>query len=410
METLTKRLIKISPEEIPQDIVDEVNKCISCGKCLVDCTVYKATGKTRHLPLKKTKILWKIINKIKNLSPYFFGSQPIETALLSRSIEKTYACTLCGYCSYNCQQEIPTRKLWETLRSLMYRQGYIPDTLKEIDSGFRESKDPYNMGTKMRTYWVKREKLRNEVPVNKEAEVLYFVGCTTAFKRDVRPVAKATTKILNYVNEDWAILGENEWCCGSPWLMMGNREKAKEHVIHNVEVIEALGIKKVITTCATCYRAIKLEYPEILGRQPEFQVLHAVELLNQYIKQGKIKLKKTEKKITYHDPCELARFADVINSPREILENLTSNFKEMKQNKKETYCCGGGGLLQATYNDIRLRMASYRVNQAKKTGSEILTSACPSCKMSLLDGEKQIKAGVEVKDIMELIAENLGLL
>ena len=124
----------------------------------------------------------------------------------------------------------------------------------------------------------------------------------------------------------------------------------------------------------------------------------------------KIVLSDSEDKVTYHDPCELSRLAGVIDEPRELLEKLSSNFTEMPEHGKDVRCCGGGGLLQATNNDLRLAIAKKRIEQAKSIGAKILTSSCPACNVTFLDAVRETGDDLEIMDLMEYIGRKLDLI
>ncbi|MEM2058643.1 MAG: (Fe-S)-binding protein, partial [Thermoproteota archaeon] len=112
----------------------------------------------------------------------------------------------------------------------------------------------------------------------------------------------------------------------------------------------------------------------------------------------------------YHDPCELARLSGVIDEPRRVINTVTTSFKEMPENRRDVRCCGGGGILQAVNDELRLNIAEKRVKQAKALEAEILTSACPACKITLMDGTKKVGAKIQVLDVVELFARRLGLM
>ena len=99
----------------------------------------------------------------------------------------------------------------------------------------------------------------------------------------------------------------------------------------------------------------------------------------------------------------------MIEEPRIILKVLTTNPVELPENGLEGRCCGGGGLLQAVDDELRLSIVDARLRQASELGVEILTSACPSCKLTLSDGVRERGYNLEVLDLMELLARQMGL-
>jgi Fe-S oxidoreductase len=248
----------------------------------------------------------------------------------------------------------------------------------------------------------------SEVPTKEKADTVYFVGCTSSLKSQAQDIPAAVATILNRAGEDWTFLGEKEQCCGSPSQMIGNEEKAKELAKHNAEIIEATGAKRVVTGCPGCYRALK-KYSQILGRPLGFEVFHIVQLTDQFLKEGRLSItEKYKEKIAYHDPCELGRLSGVIEEPRAVMRAITDEFVELAENKANSRCCGGGGLLQAVDNNLRLSIAQYRVKQAQDTGAKILTSACPACKMALLDAVQSLNADMKIADLSELVVAKLA--
>jgi heterodisulfide reductase subunit D len=216
--------------------------------------------------------------------------------------------------------------------------------------------------------------------------------------------------ILNELDMNWTLLGEDEWCCGNPLMLAGDEDGAKRYAEHNIDVLESRGVEKVITSCAGCYRVFKWEYPKLLKKKVNFEVVHSVEFLRDKIVSKELTIKPSMQKMTYHDPCELSRLGGVIEAPREVMKHLTTNYIELPENKLDVRCCGGGGLLQTVNNDLRTSIVQRRIDQAKSMGIEIITSACPSCKLAFLDGIRASGDDIEVLDILELAARQLEIL
>jgi Fe-S oxidoreductase len=99
-----------------------------------------------------------------------------------------------------------------------------------------------------------------------------------------------------------------------------------------------------------------------------------------------------------------------MEAPREALRYMTKELLEFDENRMDVICCGGGGLLQAVNNEMRLGIVTKRLEQAKDKQADILVSACPSCKLAFVDGVRESKIDIEVLDVIELAARQLGLL
>jgi len=378
---------------------EELYTCAHCGYCQDICPIYVEIPWESASP--RGKIYW--IQKILG-SGFLRPDVDVDENFVNR----LFQCTLCGRCHEVCQTMIDTIKLWNIARAEIYLSGLRPKNLTAIANNLEETRNPYGLDADMRLDWADFTGLE-EIPVKDEAEVAYFVGCTTAFKGVNQNIAYATSRLLNHLEEDWTLLGEEEWCCGSPLLMAGDEEKAKEFAEYNIEEIERRGVEVLLTGCPSCYRMWKFEIPEILGRELNFTVEHSVQHILQRIDEGKVTPSTSDEKLTYHDPCELSRLGGVLNEPREVLKAFSSNFVEMPEHGMDVRCCGGGGLLQATDNELRLSIAKHRLEQAESVGAEILTSACPACKTTFLDALRSTGGDLEVLDVVEYIAQQLDL-
>jgi heterodisulfide reductase subunit D len=211
------------------------------------------------------------------------------------------------------------------------------------------------------------------------------------------------------------MLGEDEWCCGSALIRTGqahvNDMMPLQVAKHNVEALNKKGATKVLFACSGCFRAAKVDWPRLLGQELPFEVVHITEFLADLIKQGKIKwVNSIDKTITYHDPCHLGRHVGVYDAPRYVLTHIPGvKFVEMERIKEFQRCCGAGGGVKAGIPDLADSVAQSRVKDALETKADILSSACPFCKRNLMDGRDSMKADIDVEDVIELVAQGLGL-
>jgi len=387
----------------------ELDTCAHCALCTENCPAYADSKIPNYAPGVRSSKTLRLINKQFGLRARLLGPNPIKADEVADLADSAFNCTLCGRCMETCPFGFQTHELWTGVRCLVYElDGTLP-RVKMLDQMLRETQNPYGLQAEMRLDWADYTGLE-DVHVKDRADVAYFVGCTTAFKGANHEVAYSIASILNQLGEDWTLLAEDEWCCGSPLLLAGNEEGAREFAEHNVEALEARGVKTVITGCAGCFRVFKWEYPKLLGRRPSFKVIHAVEYLRDKLVAGELKPDLLRANVAYHDPCELSRLGGVIEAPREALRRLAQGLVELPEHGIDVRCCGGGGLLQAANNDLRLSIVKRRLDQAVEVGAEILTSACPACKLAFVDGIRASRCEIEVLDVMELAARQLGLL
>lgn len=239
-------------------------------------------------------------------------------------------------------------------------------------------------------------------------DVLYFVGCTASYDINVKEVGINTVNILDALGINYGILGTEEKCCGSVLLRIGDYE-FERLAEYNIRLFNALNIKMLITSCAGCYRTIKVDYPK-MGRL-NMEVLHTSELLERLIREKKLELKyEVPLKVTYHDPCHMGRHSNVYEEPREVLRTIPGlEFVEMDRIREFSRCCGAGGGLKAGFSDVQNLMAQERVRDAEKTGASRLVSNCPFCYQGLQIGINAIQSKIKMTDLSELVALSMGI-
>jgi Fe-S oxidoreductase len=387
----------------------ELDTCSHCALCTEICPAYNESKNHLHAPGVRTSIALKLYDKKHSLWSKIFGKKKITEDEIRKLAESAYHCSLCGRCMETCPFGFQTHELWIRIRSIVDSMESTPENVTRLASLLKENMNPYGLEPDTRLDWSFFTDL-NDAPELDEAEIAYFVGCTTAYKGANHDAAFSICTLLEEIGETWTLLGEDEWCCGAPTVMGGNEEEAIKYAKHNTELLESKNVKKVITGCAGCYRMLKFEYPVMIGRKPNFEVVHAVQYLCEKLNSGKLVVKKTDEKIIYHDPCELGRLSGIIREPREALSYFTSNLLEFEDFGLDSKCCGGGGLLQAVDNDMRLNIVKEKLDEAVSKGADILVSACPACKLAFVDGVREFEIGLEIRDIHEIVAKRLGVL
>jgi Fe-S oxidoreductase len=192
-------------------------------------------------------------------------------------------------------------------------------------------------------------------------------------------------------------MGQDEPCCGSTLLRVGQTDAFKELSAANLKKFEALGVKRIVTACPGCYTTLKKSL-EVAGSK--IKVTHAAQEIAQLVKDGKIRVKKSTERMTYHDPCHLGRLGGIFDDPRTIVESVAT-LVEMPNNRYESRCCGAGAGLQTAFPKLSKNLASKRIAEAKATGATTLVTSCPFC-------ETQFRTipGMKVVDLMELLLDS----
>ncbi len=243
-----------------------------------------------------------------------------------------------------------------------------------------------------------------------QPEVLFWVGCSGSFDDRAKKITKAFVKLLNEAKVSFAVLGTEESCTGDPAKRAGNEFLFQMQAMTNIEVMNAYGVKKIVTACPHCFNTIKNEYPELGGK---YEVMHHTQFLKSLLAEGKLAVeggKFKGKRITFHDPCYLGRANNVYEAPRELIEKLDAQLVEMKRSKKNGLCCGAGGAQmfkepEKGKKDINVE----RTEDALETQPEVIATGCPFCNTMLTDGVKfkEKEGNIRVLDVAELLADDV---
>jgi Fe-S oxidoreductase len=173
---------------------------------------------------------------------------------------------------------------------------------------------------------------------------------------------------------------------------------------HNVARVREMGIKCLVTTCPSCYHTWAHEYPRILGRPFDFEVLHASELLAEMVDQGQIQLHGFQRPVTYHDPCDLGRTSGIYDAPRRVIRAIPGiQFTEMAENRELALCCGGGGDAEMADAELTAAVGKRRIEQAQETGAQVVISACQQCVRTLMEAARKNRIRIRAQDFTEVV-------
>jgi heterodisulfide reductase subunit D len=321
-----------------------------------------------------------------------------------------FRCTLCARCHVVCPVQIDTRPLWISMREQLVDWGLYPeifDTLRErVTTGYNISGED----NRNRLIWSQNlERIPESLDRAQGANTVYFVGCVGALYPRVYGVPQSFIQILEHVGESFTTLGGDEWCCGFPLRIAGMGGEALTLAQHNVESVRAMGARRLVTTCPSCYHTWAHEYPRMLGladgqRTLGFEVLHATELLADLVDEGGLRLNAFPHTVTYHDPCDLGRTSGIYDAPRRILQAIPGiQFTEMRENREMALCCGGGGDAEMADADLTAAVSKRRIEQAQEAGAQVVVSACQQCDRTLAEAARRNRIRIRAMDICEVV-------
>jgi heterodisulfide reductase subunit D len=242
----------------------------------------------------------------------------------------------------------------------------------------------------------------------KGAEVVYFVGCVSAFYPQAYSIPQSLVQVLDKAGVSFTTMGGQEWCCGYPLYGAGMKHLVADLARHNLDRVRELGSTKLVATCPSCYYAWTHVYPEFVELPAELEILHATEYLARLLQEGKVVLGPVESIVTYHDPCDLGRKSGIYDAPRVLLKGIPGlEFREMASHGENAMCCGGGGDVEISDRQVTSEVGMLRMQQVQETGAETVVSACQQCKRTLLTGARQAKIRIRAMDISELVLESV---
>ncbi|MHA1799080.1 MAG: (Fe-S)-binding protein [Candidatus Helarchaeota archaeon] len=413
-----------------EDYEDLIKKCLRCSICKwIPQILIKSQKYASVCPAIDMYNFHQYSGGGKNILAYSLLLNRMEPS--KELADVVFKCTTCGGCAMACKylNNLEPLEVIMELRELLVEKGLAPmDKQQKYGELVQQVHNPYGEEHGKRLDWIP-----DDVKITKGAKLIYYVGCTSAYRR--KEIAINTARILNRAGIEFDIL-EDEQCCGSPLLRTGQKQLYEKQRDHNIKIIEDAGAEEVIMSCAGCLSTFKAEYAR--DKKYNFKVLHASELFDKLIDDGVIRIKKEiKKKVTYHDPCHLGRCSEpyeewngkvneimplikveippkpirrgafgIYEPPRNILKKIPGiEFNEMERIKEYSYCCGAGGGVKAQYPEFALKTAINRLDEAKSTGAEALVSSCPFCETNFKDAIEANGEKIEYIDICQLLLE-----
>jgi Fe-S oxidoreductase len=335
--------------------------------------------------------------------------ETMEPMVGGRIAEDTlWACTTCGACQEVCPVFIEhPMKIIQMRQNLVLEQEKTPGELARVFRNIERQSNPWAFAKDKRMEWA--EGL--DVPTteaNPDPEYILWVGCAGAFDNRIIKQTKAMVKLLKAAGVDYAVLGHKEGCTGDPARRAGNEMLFQMQAETNIEVLNEVGTKKVITSCPHCLHTLRNEYPQFGGN---YEVIHHTQLLAHLLETGALApADKTVSSVAFHDSCYLGRWNGEFDAPRKVLESLpmlNDGVTEVARNRKHGFCCGAGGARMFMEEDGE-RVNDNRTIELLEAGTEAIAVACPFCNLMITDGVKgQNQDEIQVLDVSELLAQSI---
>lgn len=331
----------------------EIYSCPSCGLCIDVC------------PMSENK------DNYKKTAVYFMRNVRKKKR---REVKKmTEICLMCGKCVEVCPLGIESINIKMAQRNKIYYK--IKSDFSYLDSQ-------------------QTTENRQEALSLSDSKVLYFAGCMSHL---TPKITRSMVKIFEQANENYTFMDVNgSICCGRPMMLTGKANEANALIEKNTEIIKRSGAKRLVLSCPICYKVFKEEY-----KLDGIEILHHTQYINELIKNDRISLDRSDKRYVYHDPCELGRAFGVYDEPRNIIDNI-GLLMQGKSDRDMSVCCGGSiGSLTMTLEE-RDEITSNSIKDLMHNHPEEIITACPLCQKTFAR-----KSPIEVKDIAEIVVENI---
>ncbi len=395
----------------------DTDACTMCGRCTSVCPAH-ATGKPldpREIVLKTGEVMAATGSPV--VSPPIGVDKDIKVdadVLFERiTAEEVWSCTSCKACDENCPVNIEILdKILDMRRYLTLMESDFPTELGNAFRAMENSGNPWGMSQGERADWAKDldgiEIIDGSDPLT--AEYLYWVGCAGSFDDKNKKVTQAMAKLLQRAEVSFAILGPSENCTGDPARRSGNEYIFQMLAMQNIETLDGMGVRKIITQCPHCFNTLKNEYPQLGGH---YEVVHHSQFLEELIDTGRLDLSgaKLEERVVYHDSCYLGRHNDVYLAPRNVIGRLAGiEIVEANRSGTKGMCCGAGGARMWMEEHIGKQVNVERSQELIATGATRIATACPFCYVMIDDGVKaqgveddELKVGDLAMHVLEAI-------
>jgi Fe-S oxidoreductase len=385
-----------------KDLDERSSGCVLCGSCYghgpanpmedvpgpkEKCPPYEFYRFQRHTP----KSRWLMAQRV------FHGLDPITPELK----EVVYSCTTCLMCQELCGVRADGYGPWDITVAMREQiteiEGPI-DAHRQLYEGLRQHDNPWSRPKAARGLWADGLGLRKIS--DGAAPTLLFAGCS-ADGASGRNGAVALAKLMQKAGEDFAILGDEERCCGLYAFDLGFRREYERLQQENLATIMEAGVRRLVVACGSCQRIWREHVKIGCG---DLEILHGVEYLDAALRSGQLKFTKPiRKKVTYHDSCHLGRGCGVYQAPRNILRAIAGlELVEMQRNQRWAWCCGGGGGVPEADPDLAQWTAADRMREAKASGAELVLTSSALCQRSFTALEQP---ALPTQDLVEFVGQ-----
>lgn len=403
-------------QQIDAPIAAYLQSCVHCGLCAEACLFYTETGEAKYTPIHKLeplKRLWKQeFTLFGRLLKTLGVVKPLSDEDLAAWEELVYdSCTLCGRCTMVCPVGNDLTYMIRKLREGMVASGHAPDSMKTAARNALAGISPIGVGLVALKKQIEKQSKETGIPIELDKEGAEFLVILSSMEIIGFPeILGALSKLFQRAGATWTIASD-AYEGTNIGIQIGSRDVARALVQRIVTAAERLKVKTVIAPeCGHAYQAIRWEGPNLIGRPYGFKVVHIVELLDQWVREGRIRTQgKHPDRVSFHDPCQFSRRGGLDGPARRLLAGVAADIVEAPDAGAMSWCCGGGGGVSANHRAeaLRLKVFTAKKRQIDAVQPKQLVTACANCRNVMEEAIDHYEMTLPVLGLTELIAEYL---
>ena len=403
-------------KDCSRPIATYLESCIHCGQCAQACHFYVASRDPKYTPVWKLEPFKRAYQREAGPFALFFNAFNLKPEVTLAELEAWQellydSCTLCGRCTLICPMGIDIAALVGLARHAMYEAGLVPHELWAVAERAEREGSPLGATAKVlkeRVEWLADDHAI-EIPLDKpRADIMVTLSSIEIMKYPGSIVALA--RVLNAMGSDWTLRSDG-YEATNFGMLSGNSRWQKDSTLRIINAAIACGARTVILPeCGHAYGALRWQGANMYGKPLPFEALHISEFLAASVASGKLRLRKLDKSLTFHDPCQVSRRGGATQAPREVLKALGVDLREMPASGDFNWCCGGGGGVVTIHraDPLRYRAFEIKMRQIDATGAELAVTSCANCRQSFDDGQAHFKWGRTMGSLLETVAANLA--
>lgn len=401
--------------DINRTTATAMEACMHCGVCAEACHYYKQTGDPKYTPIWKLEIFKQAYKREASPFSWLFKRFNLKKEVTLEQLEEWQellydSCTMCGRCSLVCPMGIDIATLVGQARHGMFKAGLVPDGFYTVANRAETEGSPLGATPDVfedRVDWMGDEFETDVFFDEDEADVLVTMSSIEIMKYP--HAIGATARILNALGEKWTFRSEG-YEATNFGMMSGSIEWQKNSTMKLINAAVNCGAKLVILPeCGHAYGALRWQGAAMYGKPLPFKVQHVSEFLADVIESGRLKVKKVDKAVTFHDPCQVSRRGGATEAPRTVMKALGVELKEMAPTGDDAWCCGGGGgvVTIERAKDLRYKVFELKMEQIEKTGTDTVLSTCSNCRQTFADAIDHFEWDKNIGSLLELVADNI---